>query len=392
MSAASQTDATARTAELGELYRSQPSPSDLSVQEISEQDQLGRKELIFLLRRAAESEREILYRAAFKERLEYVGDQVYLRGIIEFSNICEKNCFYCGIRRGNSHTERYLMDVEEILQTAEIAYQNDYGSLVLQSGERSDDRFIDFIEDLVHRIKTLSHGRLGITLSLGEQSYETYQRWFAAGAHRYLLRIETSNSRLYRQLHPPEHDFQLRFRCLEYLRAIGYQVGTGVMIGLPGQTFRDLADDIIFMQQQNIDMIGMGPYIPHKNTPLAHSLGDFDQIKDRQLEIALNMIAVTRLYLRDVNIAATTALQALDPLGREQGIQAGANIIMPNITDPQYRTGYQLYNDKPCLDEDSSQCNACLEKRLQAIGVSIGYNQWGDSPHYFKRKNLNPKK
>ncbi len=327
---------------------------------------------------------QALYQQAYSVKQAHVGTKVYYRGIVEFSNYCTKNCFYCGIRRDNPETERYSMTREEILECTAVANQYGYGSVVLQSGERNDSTFVSFVEDVLQAIKAQSDDRLGITLSLGEQSPETLQRWFDAGAHRYLLRIESSNRKLYHSLHPEDHDFDRRLQCLQNLRDIGYQVGTGVMIGLPGQTLEDLAADILFFRKHDIDMIGMGPYIVHHGTPLAERMPDFDPA--RQLRLGLNMIAATRIVLQDVNIAATTALQALDPKGREMGLKAGANIIMPNITHTRYRTGYQLYDNKPCLDENATMCRFCLEHRIGDIGEAVGYNEWGDSPHFLKKQ------
>ena len=276
------------------------------------------------------------------------------------------------------------MNIQEILDCAELAWKMNYGSLVLQSGERTDEEFISFVEKAIREIKKMSNNELGITISLGEQSDETYRRWFEAGAHRYLIRIETSNNKLYETLHPKDHDFLERFECLNRLRRVGYQVGTGVMIGLPEQSMEDLVNDIIFFKDNDIDMIGMGPYIIHHDTPLAKKVKNFD--KERQLNLGLKMIALTRLYLKDVNIASTTALQALHHEGREFGLQAGANIIMPNITHTKYRDSYQLYDNKPCTDENATMCRACLEGRIGKIGEEIGYNEWGDSPHFEKRE------
>jgi biotin synthase len=326
-----------------------------------------------------------LYRRAYQVKLEHIGPVVHFRGLIEFSNICAKNCHYCGIRRDNRRVRRFRMEAEEILAAARWALDNHYGSVVLQAGERQDEPHVAFVEALVRGIKEMDGGRLGVTLSLGEQSEETYRRWFAAGAHRYLLRIETSNERLYRALHPEDHDFAARLECLRALRRAGYQVGTGVMVGLPGQTLEDLADDVLFFQRMDIDMIGMGPYIPHRDTPMAGCLGDFKAKRAAQLELGLKMIAATRLALRDVNIAAATALQALRPDGRELGLQAGANIIMPVITGIKYRAAYQLYDGKPCLDENASQCRSCLQRRIESLGETIGFDQWGDSPRFRRR-------
>jgi biotin synthase len=345
---------------------------------------LMRADLLYLLSLKNKEDVQRLFESAYRVKVEHVGNKVYFRGLIELSNICRKNCFYCGIRKSNRNVTRYQLTEEEILESARFAYESNYGSVVLQSGEREDAKFVELVEKVVRAIKNMSSGRLGITLSIGEQCEETYRRWFAAGAHRYLLRIETSNENLYGRLHPKDHSFARRIECLKSLYKIGYQVGTGVMIGLPGQTLEDLADDILFFEKMDIAMVGMGPYLVHKDTPLSSEMPDFDYLRGGQLELALKMIAATRIYLKDVNIASTTALQALDPLGREMGLKAGANIIMPNVTSTKYRSSYQLYDGKPCLDENASFCRACLQSRIDSIGEEIGFNEWGDSPH-FKR-------
>lgn len=344
-------------------------------------------ETAFLLGMQEKSGMEILFRKAYAVKLKNVGNKVYLRGLIELSNICEKNCYYCGIRKSNTLNKRYMMTEEEILKAAIWAYENKYGSIVLQSGERTDETFINFIENIIKNIKKASGGKLGITLCLGEQTEETYRKWFEAGAHRYLLRIETSNRELYGKLHPADHSFDKRLKCLELIKKTGYQIGTGVMTGLPFQTFENLAEDILFFKKMDIDMIGMGPYIPHKDTPLGVRALHENFDKKYALELGLKMIAVTRIVLKDVNIAATTALQALNDKGREMGLMAGANVIMPNITDTKYRAAYQLYQDKPCLDENASLCRECIKKRIEETGESIGYDEWGDSPHFRSRRN-----
>ncbi len=343
----------------------------------------GRDEMVTLLAIEDASLLERLFRLAYRIKVENVGAKVYFRGLIEYSNLCEKDCFYCGIRSSNPSVHRYQMADEEVLAATDWAHQNRYGSVVLQAGERQDPLFVDSIARLVAEIKRRSENRLGITLSLGEQSEETLRRWFAAGAHRYLLRIETANQELYARLHPGDHSWQARRDCLETLGRIGFQVGTGVMIGLPWQTLEDLADDILFFQQLDVGMIGMGPYLRHEGTPLAAGAPDLE--RERQLLLGLKMIAVTRIFLMDVNIASTTALQALRDEGRELGLKAGANVIMPNITDTKYRADYKLYEDKPCLDENANQCRQCLGERIAAIGETIGFDEWGDSPHFRKR-------
>ncbi|HSA34143.1 MAG TPA: [FeFe] hydrogenase H-cluster radical SAM maturase HydE [bacterium] len=353
---------------------------------ILKKDELTRDDIITLLDIDDPAEESALFERAYEVKQRHVGTKVYFRGLIELSNICVKNCFYCGIRRGNRAVDRYALSEEEVLEAARFAVTARYGSVVIQSGERQDDEFICYIERLVGKVKEISDGKLGITLSLGEQSEATYRRWYAAGAHRYLLRIETSNAALYKTLHPDDHSFEARVEALRTLYRLGYQVGTGVMIGLPGQTTADLADDIAFFKKMDVAMIGMGPFIPHHDTPLADAIPGWREHKELHLRRALRMIAVTRIQLRDINIASTTALQAIDETGREMGLLAGANIIMPNLTDTQYRTGYQLYDDKPCMDENATMCAACLERRITSIGETVGYGEWGDSPHFLNAK------
>ena len=279
------------------------------------------------------------------------------------------------------------MSKDEVMKGVKWIYENNYGSLALQSGERQDKEFTDFVEDIIKEIKKLSNGRLGITLSLGEQSFETYKRWFDAGAHRYLLRIESTNKELFQRLHPQDgkHTFEVRKKCLEDLREIGYQVGTGVMIGVPGQTEEDLVDDILFYRDMKIDMIGMGPYIIHKDTPLGQEWKDIVLPSEKRVELGLKMIALTRIFLKDVNIAATTALQGLDSHGREKGLLAGANILMPTATLEEHKKKYLLYDNKPGIEDSVEKCRDDMDKKVKSIGDEIVYGEWGDSLH-FKRK------
>jgi biotin synthase len=329
---------------------------------------------------------ESLFAAAYRVKAREVGRKVYFRGLIEFSNICRKNCLYCGIRRDNKNLERYRMAREEIVEAARWAWENRYGSVVLQSGEMQSNDFTDFVEEVLQAIRHQTNGELSVTLSLGEQDDDTLRRWRTAGAHRYLLRIETANEALYKSLHPEDHSFTERKACLKKIAACGYQVGSGVMMGLPGQTVGHLVDDLLFLRDMDVDMIGMGPYIPHRDTPMAQSFPVWDEAaKHRQLHLGLKMLAVARLFLRDVNLAATTALQALDPQGREKGLLAGANVIMPNVTDTRYRAAYQLYSDKPCLDENAGMCRSCLGRRIASVGEEIGFAEPGDAPHWKKR-------
>lgn len=344
-------------------------------------------EIIYLLSRTDKREVELLRDTAFEETTRVLGNKVYYRGIVEFSNICTQNCLYCGIRRDNPTPKRYWLDEEEILDCARWAAENGYGSIVLQSGERRDEKFISFVESCIREIKAQSRSStlpdgLGITLSIGEQAASTYALWFAAGAHRYLLRIETSNPVLYRRIHPESQTFEDRVACLSTLKECGFQVGTGVMIGIPGQTIDDSAEDILFFASNDIDMIGMGPYINHPLTPM-DSWGMRE--KNELLQLSLNMIAVARLVLRDVNIAATTALQAIVYNGRELGISYGASVVMPNLTPTEVRSHYQLYSGKPCINEGRGECRTCLQRRVESTGRVVGYNEWGDPKHFAVR-------
>lgn len=349
-------------------------------------DNLTRQDLIDLLENENEECLNDLMKQAYALKVEHIGQIVYFRGIIEFSNICKKNCLYCGIRKDNREVNRFTLSSEEILEGAKWAYDNDYGSIVLQSGERDDRGYVEFVTDIIKKIGRISNEKLGITLSLGEQSMDTYREWFDAGAHRYLLRIETSNSELYKKLHPQDHDFERRIQCLRDLKNIGYQTGTGIMIGLPGQSARHLADDIVFFKENDIDMIGMGPYVVHSGTPLAQIADNSQETREKRFNLAIKMVALCRLYLKDVNIAATTALQSLNPLGREIALLAGANIIMPIITPVSHRRDYILYDGKPCIDDVPGHCKNCLENRIKRIGETIGYGKWGDSPHFLGKK------
>lgn len=326
-----------------------------------------------------------LFAAAYAVKAREVGRCVSLRGLVEFGNVCEKDCYYCGIRRGNGKVRRYRMGADEILRAAEWAFRAGYGSVVLQSGELGGAANAEFVADVLRRIRALCGEGFGITLSLGEQPEETYRLWKESGAHRYLLRIETSNPDLYARLHPADHSWERRRECLRALRRCGYQVGSGVMCGLPGQTVEDLAGDIEFFAEEDLDMIGMGPYIPHADTPLGAGVPWTPEAAAARLELGLRMIAATRLHLHDVNIAAATALQALDPEGREKGLLAGANVVMPNVTAVRYRADYQLYAGKPCLDENSELCRGCLARRIEGIGETVNWNKRGDSPHWGKR-------
>lgn len=355
------------------------------ITDILKKAELTQADIINLLK--AEGEDKVkLFKKAEEIKRQEVGNTVYFRGLIEFSNICSKDCYYCGIRKSNKNAQRYSVKDEDILQAVEFAHKNCYASVVLQSGEIEGSAFTRRIEELVKEIKHRTNNEIGITLSLGEQEEEIYQRWFDAGAHRYLLRIETTNRELFYKIHPKNknHDFERRIACLRSLKKIGYQTGTGVMMGLPFQTYEDMANDLLFFKGFDADMIGMGPYIEHEETPLFEFRNILLPLKER-FDLALKMIAVLRILMPDINIAAATALQAIDPIGREKAIKVGANVMMPNVTPTENRANYQLYENKPCIDEGADDCQNCLEARIKYAGDTIGYGQWGDSKHFFKR-------
>jgi biotin synthase len=358
----------------------------MDISKILGHEEFTKENIISLLKSEGE-ERTMLFKKSAEVKEKYIGKKVWFRGLIEFSNVCGKDCLYCGIRKGNKNVTRYNLTDDEILAAAKFAYDNRYGSIALQSGELDSDFVSDRIENLLHKIKELSKGELGVTLSVGEHKPEVYKKWFDAGAHRYLLRVESTNKELYNKIHPNDskHDFKRRLDCLKSLQDIGYQTGTGVMIGLPFQTLDDLAGDLIFMKEFNIDMCGMGPYVEHADTPLIKHAGTLMPLKER-FDLTLKMIAIIRIMMKDINIVAATALQAIDPIGREKAVKIGANILMPNITPGKYRDSYKLYDNKPCTDDSAEDCQSCLEARVTLADAEVIYGEWGDSQHYERRR------
>lgn len=356
----------------------------LPITDILNKSYLNKQDIITLLQVEGE-DKTLLFKKSREITDQHIGNKVYLRGLIEYSNVCIKDCFYCGIRKSNRKQDRYTIADDQVLQAAKYAFENKYGSIVIQAGERTDQVFISKITHLIKEIKKLSDGKLGITLSLGEQTLETYQEWFNAGAHRYLLRIETSNKELYHKIHPNNdlHNFENRITSLLNIRKAGFQLGTGVMIGLPMQTIENLADDLLFLREIKIDMVGMGPFIEHKDTPL-FEMNHLLNTRQERLGLTFKMISILRIMMKDINIAATTALQAIDTMGREKAIKYGANILMPNVTPGLFRNSYKLYEDKPCTDENPVDCNTCIDVRMGMIGSTVGYNEWGDSKYFLK--------
>lgn len=318
---------------------------------------MNKKELIDILKDNSQNEK--LFSLADKVRKEYVGDEVHLRGLIEFSNICKCRCQYCGLRSLNKSIERYRISPEDILFYAKKAVEMGYKTIVLQSGE---DEFYskDILCGIIEGIKELD---AALTLSIGERSFDDYKAFRDCGADRYLIRIETTDRNLYKKLHP-NMDFDNRLRCLSDLRKLGYEVGTGCLVGLPEQTIESLADDILFFKEINADMVGIGPFIPHPETPLKdEKTGDFT--------LALKVMALTRILLKNINIPATTAMETLNPNGRIIALQSGANVVMPNVTSKEFRAKYEIYPNKICINEDPSQCRHCIEGKIKSIGRTI---------------------
>jgi len=364
------------------LVKKRPARHSHHMFEILEKSTLSKDDIITLLSLTGEEQQQLFGYAA-KIKLQHAGNKVWLRGLIELSNVCEKDCYYCGIRRSNNNTHRYSLSHDEVTQAVKNAYEKGYGSVAIQSGEISSKAFIDKIDEILKDSKRATNGEIGITLSCGEQSEETYRRWFESGADRYLLRIETSSEELYKKLHPHDgmHIYSRRMKALEAIRTTGYQLGTGVMIGLPFQTPEMLADDLFFMKQLDIDMCGMGPYIEHTNTPLYAFREQLLPLTER-LALSLKMVSLLRILMPDINIAATTALQAIAKEGRERAISIGANVLMPNITPKQYRNDYFLYENKPVSHHSDDEELRSLDKRLKAIGHEIGYFRQGNSLHF----------
>lgn len=303
-----------------------------------------------------------LMRAADAVRREHYGDAVFLRGLIEISSYCKNNCLYCGLRAANTKAERYRLSKEEILSCCEEGYRLGYRTFVLQGGEDpyfTDDRVCDIVAAI-----RKSYPDCAITLSLGEKPRESYERFFSAGADRYLLRHETADPLHYARLHPAEMSFENRRRCLFDLKEIGYQVGAGFMVGSPYQTTENLIADLRFLQELQPDMIGIGPYLTHKDTP-------FRDEKNGTAELSLRLLAILRLMFPYALLPATTALGTVDPAGRERGLKAGANVVMPNLSPVGVRKKYAIYDDKICTGEESAQCRGCLEKRVESAGYRV---------------------
>lgn len=336
---------------------------------ILSKESLDKTDIINLLNLSDPRELDKLYNKADEVRKKHKGDEVHMRGIIELSNYCARWCVYCGLNAGNTKLERYRMSVDEIVTTSKRAFSLGYKTVVLQSGE--DNYYtIDLIEEIIRLIK--KETSLIITLSLGERSEEEYQRMKQAGADRYLLKHETSNKELYKKLHP-DMNYENRINCLKTLKKLGFETGSGIMIGMPGQSIESIADDILLFKELNIDMIGMGPYITNPITPLYEEFvktGYFTaDCKINIEEMVYKVIATTRLVNKTAHIPATTALATTNPAhGRELALNRGANVVMPNVTDIKYRKLYEIYPAKACINEQAEDCRACIDRRIRSIG------------------------
>ncbi len=332
------------------------------IRRLEEEQSLSREAFITLLTDHTPEDDQYLYERADRMRRLHFGNQIYIRGLIEFSSCCKNDCLYCGLRRSNRQAQRYRLTEEEILSCCRVGYQLGYRTFVLQSGEDgwyTDERLCRLIASVKREWPDCA-----ITLSIGEKSRESYQAYFDAGAQRYLLRHETASPAHYARLHPPEQRLETRMECLRNLKEIGYQTGCGFMVGSPGQTAAELAEDFLFLQSFRPEMVGIGPFIPHRDTPFAlEPAGTAD--------LTLFCLGLIRLMLPDVLLPATTALGTIDPFGREKGIHAGANVIMPNLSPSDVRGKYMLYDNKISAGDEAAENLAALKARMAAIGCQI---------------------
>lgn len=318
---------------------------------------LTREEIISIIK--DDSINDELFSAANRVREKYMGNEVHLRGIIEFSNICKRNCMYCGLRMDNENLKRYRLMPDEIVELARKAAGYGYKSVVLQSAEDSYYT-TEILQDIIKRIKKFN---IAVTLSLGEKTFEEYKSYKEAGADRYLLRIESTDRALYESL-DPKMSHKNRLRCLSDLKTLGYEVGTGNLVGLPNQSVESIADDILFFKEIDADMVGLGPFIPNEDTPL----GDY---KVDNFTMSLKVMALVRLLLPDSNVPATTAMESLNRNGRVIALSSGANVVMPNITEGEYRKLYALYPGKICVNDTPSHCFNCIGGKISSIGRNV---------------------
>ncbi len=327
---------------------------------------LSLEEYQILIEERDEEAAALLAKEAVRTCQSIYGKEIFVRGLIEISNLCKNDCLYCGIRRNNKNCERYRLSPVEILECADFGYQLGYRTIVMQGGE--DGFFTDEVVcGLIQGIKE-AHPDVAVTLSLGERSRESYQLMFDAGADRYLLRHETADEEHYKKLHPDFMSFKNRMECLENLKEIGYQVGCGFMVGSPYQTAEHLAKDLKFIEGFKPDMCGIGPFIPHHDTP-------FKDEPQGTVELTCFLLSVIRLIHPPVLLPATTALGTIDPQGREKGVLSGANVVMPNLSPVEVRKQYELYDNKICTGDESAECRDCLENRMKSIGYEVSLSR-----------------
>ena len=342
---------------------------EILIDKLAREHSLTSDEYGVLIESATPSLADYAAAAADKLRRKYYGTDVYIRGLIEVGNICRNDCLYCGIRRSNKTCVRYRLSPQEILECCEEGYSLGFRTFVLQGGEDgwfTVPRLADIVSD-IHK----NWPDCAITLSVGEMEHDAYQTLFDAGADRYLLRHETYNDAHYRKLHPASLSARHRQNCLWDLKSIGYQIGTGFMVGAPFQTTENLADDMLFLKDLNPHMVGIGPFIPHHDTQFASEPAG-------TLELTLYLLGLIRLMLPKVLLPATTALGTISPTGREQGILAGANVVMPNLSPTEVRKDYLLYDNKICTGDESAQCKNCLAQRMESVGYHVVVDR-GDS-------------
>lgn len=339
------------------------------VDKVKRRQDITLEEFRVIMETASKEEMDYLASTAREVADSIYGKNVYVRGLIEFTNYCRNDCYYCGIRRSNKEAERYRLTEEQIMECCQIGYELGFRTFVLQGGEDpyfTDDRICEIIRNIKNRYEDCA-----ITLSIGEKSRASYERYFEAGADRYLLRHETANECHYRKLHPAELSLENRKRCLWNLKEIGYQVGAGFMVGSPGQTMETLYEDIRFIKELQPHMVGIGPFIPQHSTP-------FKGEKAGTLEETLKLLSIIRLIHPKVLLPATTALGTIHPMGREKGILAGANVVMPNLSPVSVRKKYELYDNKICTGDEAAECKNCLQSRMEKIGYTIPVDR-GDS-------------
>jgi biotin synthase len=329
------------------------------IDRVKETEDIDLLQLRILLETEDQEALAYLYQRASERAKEYYSNHVYIRGLIEFTNYCKNDCYYCGIRKSNAKADRYRLSLEQILSCCENGYALGYRTFVLQGGEDpyyTDERICQILRAIKEKYPDCA-----ITLSIGEKSRESYQSYFDAGADRYLLRHETANEGHYQKLHPAEMSLANRKRCLFDLKEIGYQVGCGFMVGSPYQTLETLYEDLCFIKELMPHMVGIGPFISHKDTPLAKE-------KSGSMEQTLRLLAIIRLIHPRVLLPATTALGTIHPQGRELGIKAGANVVMPNLSPVDVREKYKLYDNKICTGDEAAECRSCMENRMKSIG------------------------